>query len=77
MENRSAVARILQQIDAEFEAGQAALHAPAQTGAHAFITKRMEMIAGLHLELKALVGDEAIALIATRLDHLPRQEGKQ
>ena len=59
-EPKSEVARLMQQIDAEYEAGRQALHGPALgTAQHAFITKRMENMATQFATLRATVGDEA------------------
>ena len=58
-EPKSEVARLMQQIDAEYEAGRQALHGPALgTAQHAFITRRMENMATQFATLRALVGDE-------------------
>ncbi len=38
---------------------------------HRFITKRMEQIANLHMQLRAHVGDEAMALINDRVKEIP------
>ena len=71
MEKRSEVARLLAQISAEYEAAQNGLHGLAQGRArHSFITARMENMGKLQVELEKLVGDEAIGMIATRLDQL-------
>jgi hypothetical protein len=72
MANKSEVTRILTQIAQEYEAGQNGLYALAQGAAsHSFITARMENMAKLQDELEMLVGDQAIRMIATRLDQLP------
>jgi len=69
MENKSEIARILAQIAQEYEAGQNGLYGPAQgTARHSFITARMENMAKLQNELEKLVGDQAIGLVAQRLD---------
>ena len=68
-QHRSEVARILAQIGAEYEASHNALHGLAQgTTRHAFITARMENMGALHEQLKELVGDGAIGMIACFLD---------
>jgi hypothetical protein len=72
MANKSEVTRILTQIAQEYEASQNGLYGLAQgTASHSFITTRMENMAKLQNELEKLVGDQAIGMIATRLDQLP------
>jgi len=80
---RSEVARLLDRIDAEYEAGQRALQGLCYgTSQHEFITKRMENMGQLHQELRNMVGDAAIAMIADRLNgridpiNQPVQHGK-
>ena len=69
--SQSEVARLMQQIEAEFEAGRQALQGLALgTAQHAFITKRMENIGGLHEQLRELIGDDAMPLIVEKLDLL-------
>lgn len=69
-EQHSEVARLLAQIDQEYEAAQRGLSGPAQgTSQHQFITKRMERISEFHSQLHSLVGEEAMALIAAQQDH--------
>lgn len=69
MENKSEVARILAQIVQEYEAGHNGLYGLAQgTTRHSFITARMENMAKLQNELEKLVGDQAMGLVAQRLD---------
>jgi len=63
-EQRSEVARLLAQINSEYEAARQGLSGLAQgTSQHLFMTRRMEQIAELHTQLRNLVGDEAMALI--------------
>ncbi len=76
-EHNSEVARLLAQINSEYEAAQQGLSGLAQGASqHRFITKRMEQIAELHTQLRNLVGDEAMALITHRLDENPEEEQK-
>jgi hypothetical protein len=65
----SEVARILEQITAEYEAAERGLKG-LSLGAtrHDFITARIEHIGQLHTRLRTLVGDDAMALIAQQLD---------
>jgi hypothetical protein len=66
---RSEVARLLAQISAEYEAAQRGLTGLSLgSSKHEFITARMENMGQLHAELRNLVGDAAIAMIATQLD---------
>jgi hypothetical protein len=68
----SEVACILAQIGAEYEAAQQGLTGLAYgLSQHAFITARMEHIGLLHEQLKNLVGNAAIALVAERLEQCP------
>jgi hypothetical protein len=71
----SEVARLLAQINSEYEAARQGLSGLAQgIGQHRFITKRMEQIAELHTQLRNLVGDDAMALITSQLDDPAEQE---
>ncbi|HYU73058.1 MAG TPA: hypothetical protein VEL31_10300 [Ktedonobacteraceae bacterium] len=66
---RSEVARILAQISAEYESAQRGLTGLSLgSSMHEFITARMENMGQLHAELRDLVGDAAIAMIAVQLD---------
>jgi hypothetical protein len=57
---QSEVARLLAQIDAEYEAAQRAMSGLALgTAQHAIITKRMENMARHMEKLRASVGEEA------------------
>ncbi len=67
--HQSEVARILAQINAEYEAAQRGLTGLAYgTSKHAFITARMENMGQLHNQLQSIVGDAAIAMIADALN---------
>jgi hypothetical protein len=71
---QSEVARLLAQINSEYEAARQGLSGLAQgIGQHRFITKRMEQIAELHTQLRDLVGDEAMALITRELNQSTEQ----
>jgi hypothetical protein len=62
MEHKSELARLMQQIDAEYESGKSALQGLSYGAArHDFITKRMEHMAQCIEELRAVVG-EAVAI---------------
>lgn len=58
IENMSEVARLRQQIAAEYEAAERALHAPAMVGGHDFLVARTEHIAGLIKQLVSVAGPE-------------------
>ncbi len=68
-EQRSEVARLLEQISVEYEAAQRGLSGLAYgTVRHEFITARMENMGRIHDQLQTLVGDAAIAMIADQLN---------
>ena len=70
-EQGSEVARLLEQITAEYEAAQRGLTGLAcGTSQHEFITRRMEHMDQLHGELQSIVGDIAIAMIAEQLNNV-------
>lgn len=70
-EQGSEVARLLEQITAEYEAAQRGLTGLAfGTSQHEFITRRMEHMGQLHGELQSIVGDIAIAMIAEQLNNV-------
>ena len=69
--NLSEVGAVLQQIEHEYQAAQAALHGYAVTSAHAFITARLEHMGRLHEHLEQMIGTDAIRLIAECLEALP------
>ncbi len=67
--HESEVARLLAQIDAEYEAAERGLIGLALgTTQHAFITARTEHICQLHKELWTLVGDDVMTLVSQPLD---------
>lgn len=57
-ENCSEVARLRQQITAEYESAQLAVHGTAMVGGHAFINARTERIAVLIKQLVVVAGPE-------------------
>jgi hypothetical protein len=70
-EHGSEVAQLLLRISAEYEAARQGLHGLAQgCSQHRFITQRMERMCELHAQLQALVGDEAMALVANHLNQM-------
>jgi hypothetical protein len=71
MENKSEVARLLEQIRLSYESAQSALHGPAMVAKHEFITKRMEDMQEVHVVLQGIVGSEvAMKLIAQTLENI-------
>lgn len=74
---KSEVARLMQQITAEYESAQHGLHGLSQgTAHHAFITQKMENMSACHEALKGLVGEqEAIKILAQALEQAS-DEGK-
>lgn len=70
---RSEVARLLDQIEAEYLAAQRGLTGFAESAAHKAITARIENLAQLHEDLRIIVGDEAIKLLAERLENIPEE----
>ena len=74
--NRSEVAHLLKQIEAEYNSSQSGLSGLASgTAKHEFITRKMEKIGEIHAELHALVGDESMGLLVELLSEVPLQEG--
>ncbi len=69
-ENKSEVARVLEQIELEFQAAQRGLHGLAfGTAKHQFITSKMEQMGKLHEKLQTMVGEEqAVKLLAETLE---------
>lgn len=69
-ESKSEVARLMQQIEREYEAAIRGLTGFAEgSSKHAFITARMERMAACHETLKGLVGEhEAGKLLAEALE---------
>jgi hypothetical protein len=70
-ENKSEVARVLEQIELEFQAAQRSLYGLAfGTAKHEFITNKMEQMGKLHEKLQTMVGEEqAVKLLAETLEN--------
>ena len=70
-ENKSEVARVLEQIELEFQAAQRGLYGLAVgTAKHQFITNKMEQMGKLHEKLQTMVGEEqAVKLLAETLEN--------
>ena len=74
-QNKSEVARLLNQIREEYEAGVNALKGLALgTARHSFITASMENMGKLQEQLDELVGEGAIALVIQALESSPEQK---
>ncbi len=68
---KSEVALLLSQISAEYEAAERGLTGLSLgTARHDFITARIEQMGKLHTELRELVGDDAMKLVAQQLDSI-------
>ena len=69
MENKSEVARLLENIRLSYESAQSAMSGPAMVASHEFITKRMERIEESRAILASIVGSEqAMKLVTEILD---------
>ena len=67
-ENRSEVARLMQEIEKRYTSAKLGLEGTAIKAPHEFITKQMENLGGIHEKLIELVGaDEAIKLVANSM----------
>jgi hypothetical protein len=69
--NQSEVARILAQVESEYLAARRGLSGFAEGARHAAISARMENMGRLHQSLQAMVGEDAIRLIAEHLEKIP------
>jgi tRNA splicing ligase len=69
-ENKSEVARVLEQIELEYQAAHRGLYGLAfGTAKHQFITARMEQMGKLHEKLQTMVGEEqAVKLLVETLE---------
>jgi hypothetical protein len=70
-EPKSEVARLMRQINAEYEAARLGLQGAAVTASHEFITRRMEHVAEYVKELVNIVGDDELKKLL-----LVQQEGQ-
>lgn len=76
-ENKSEVARLLRQIDLEYEAAEHGLNGLAGVARHEFITARMEQIGAYHSDLQRLVGKrQAMQLLLKGREGQERAEGQ-
>ena len=69
-ENKSEVARLMRQIELEYEAAQRAMHGfAAGAGKHQYITARMENMGRCHERLTDLLGErEATIALAQAME---------
>ena len=67
----SEVQRLLTAIRLEYEAAHRGLESYAIVSRHRFITTKLESMGQLHEKLEAIVGEEAIALVAEALQNAP------
>jgi hypothetical protein len=68
-QNKSEVARILEQISLEYEAAQRIMYDFAAGAAkHQYISARMENMGNLHSKLREIVGDSAIEMVAETIN---------
>jgi hypothetical protein len=73
--HESEVARLLAQIDAEYEAAERGLTGLALgTTQHAFVTARTEHTCQLHKELWTLVGNDVMTLVSQPLDKFSEEQ---
>lgn len=70
---QSEVAQLLGQIETEYIAAMRGISGLAVTAKHEAITTRMENLGQLHEDLRAIVGDDAIRLLAERLESIPAE----
>ena len=68
--NQSEVAQLLGQIETEYIAAMRGISGLAVMAKHEAITARMENLGRLHEDLRAIVGDDAIRLLAERLESI-------
>ena len=72
LQQGSEVAQLLQKIREEYESARIGLSGFAcGTSQHEVITRKMENMGKYHEELRALVGDESMALVAQALGDSP------
>ncbi len=73
--NVSEVAQLLDRIESEYIAAMRGMSGLAVTARHEAITARMENLGRLHESLHAIVGEDAIRLMAERLENIPVGKG--
>jgi hypothetical protein len=67
---QSEIVRLLEQIESEYIAATRGMSGFAATAKHAAITARMENLGQIHEDLRAIVGEDAIRLIAECLENI-------
>ena len=68
-QNKSEVARILEQISLEYEAARRIMYGfAAGAGKHQFISARMENMGQLQSKLREIVGESAIEMVAETIN---------
>lgn len=82
LESKSEVARLMRQIELEYEAAQRGMYGfAAGTAKHEFITARMENMGRCHEKLIALVGEreatKALAEVLEQAGNEPEKEAAQ
>jgi hypothetical protein len=78
MVNQSEVARMLEQIETEYQAAYNALHGlSAGSVRHDFINARMERMAQHHIALVNLVGEQEAARILVENDQKAARHGQE
>lgn len=74
---QSAVARLMRQIDMEYEAAERALHGfAAGTVRHDFINARMENAGMCYQELRQMVGDQQAGTLLLQAEQARASAGK-
>lgn len=68
--NHSTITHLLNQIEAEYLAAQRGLTGFAESARHSMITARMERLGQFHEQLRVIAGDDAMRLMAERLESI-------
>lgn len=76
-ENTGEVARLLRQIDLEYEAAQRGLNGLAAVARHQFITARMEAIGHFQSALEEMVGEQEAARLLARPPEMKEESSEQ
>lgn len=76
-ENTGEVARLLRQIDLEYEAAQRGLNGLAAVARNQFITARMEAIERFQSALQEIVGEQEAARLLARPPETKEQSSEQ
>ena len=74
---KSAMARLMRQIDMEYEAAEQAMHGfSAGTARHDFINARMENVGMCYQELRQMVGDQQAGALLLQAEQARSSNGK-